>query len=69
MQKMLEKNTMPPVLDGSTLGTTAQQKEGFLHPNSSVSACDDSPMALSTEGNQTVLGESCNTQTLLATEL
>jgi hypothetical protein len=68
-EKMLEKNNTPPVLDGPTLGTTAQQKEGFLHPNGSASACDDSPMDFSTDGNQTVLGESCNTQTLLATEL
>jgi hypothetical protein len=68
-EKMVELNTAPPALDGPTLGTTAQQKDGFLHPNVSVSPNDDSPIDFSDDGSKTVLGETCNSQTLLATEL
>jgi hypothetical protein len=68
-KKMVELNNTPPLLDGPTLGTTAQQKDGFLRPNVSASPSDDSPIDFLADGNKTILGEACNSQTLLATEL
>jgi hypothetical protein len=69
-KKMVELNTTPPVLDGPTLGTTAQQKSDFsIQTSLAASPSDDSPIHFSADGNKTVLGEACNSQTLLATEL
>ena len=68
-EKMVELNNTPPLLDGPTLGTTAQQKDGFLRPNVSASPSNDSPIDFLADGNKTILGEACNSQTLLATEL